>query len=234
MQTAILRHRQDNEILVTITVNDVNEPPVVSGDETPEVAENGSLTVAAYSADDPENSTTSNWSLDGDDKNAFEISNSGVLSFVAIPDYEIQGEYSVTVQNSDGLLTGWLAVTVTITNIDERGEIELSSEQPQVGTALTATLEDDDGSLADIAWEWDSYSATTSTWTTVSTTTAGSATSNAYTPSEDDEGNRTCVSPPRTRTVTPPARAQSSSPAIPFGLRHPGQPTRQRSHCPLR
>ena len=44
-------------------------------------------------------------------------------------------------QNSDGVLTGKLPVTITITNIDERGEIELSSEQPQVGTPLTATLE---------------------------------------------------------------------------------------------
>ena len=146
--------------------------------------------MSAYSADDPENSTTSTlvagWRPI---KNAFEISNSGALSFIAIPDYEIQGEYSVTVQNSDGLLTGSLAVTITITNIDERGEIELSSEQPQVGTALTATLEDDDGDLSNIAWQWESYSATTTTWTTVSTTTAGSATSNAYTPTSDDEGN---------------------------------------------
>ena len=43
-----------------------------------------------YSADDPENSTTSTWSLDGDDKDAFEISDSGVLSFLAVPDYEAQ------------------------------------------------------------------------------------------------------------------------------------------------
>ena len=108
---------------------------------------------------------------------------------LAIPDYEDQSSYSVTVQNSDGHLTGELAITITVQNIDEGGEIELSSEQPQVDTALIATLEDDDGSLDDIAWEWESHSATTSTWTTVSTTTAGSATSNAYTPTTDDEGN---------------------------------------------
>ncbi|MCE2458070.1 MAG: hypothetical protein J4G14_09685 [Dehalococcoidia bacterium] len=58
-----------------------------------------------------------------------------------------------------------------------------------MGTALTATLEDDDGSLADISWKWESYSATTTFWTTVSTTTAGSVTSNSYTPAESDEGN---------------------------------------------
>ena len=179
----------DDYISVTITVNDVNEPPVVSGDDTPSLAENSRLIASVYRAADPEEATTSNWSLDGDDKDAFEISNGGVLSFLAVPDYEVQDEYSVTVQNSDGQLTGELAVTVTVTNIDERGEIELSSEQPQVGTVLTATLEDDDGSLSNIAWEWESYSATTTNWTTVSTTTVGSATSNSYTPTADDEGN---------------------------------------------
>jgi len=40
----------DAYILVTITVEDINEPPVVSGDDAPEVAENGSLAVATYSA----------------------------------------------------------------------------------------------------------------------------------------------------------------------------------------
>ncbi len=179
----------DATIEVTITVNDVNEPPVVSGNETPVVVENGSLAVATYSEADPENSTTSIWTLDGDDKADFEISDGGVLSFLAIPDFEKQSEYSVTVQNSDGHLTGELVVTITVQDINERGEIELSSEQPQVGTPLTATLEDDDGSLDDIAWKWESKPATSSTWTTVSTTTAGTATSDAYTPTADDEGN---------------------------------------------
>ena len=179
----------DDTINVTITVENVNEPPVVSGDETPEVIENGGLTVGTYSADDPEDLATSTWSLDGDDKNAFEISDSGVLSFLAVPDYEDQDEYSVTVQNSDGLLTGELEVTITIINVDEHGEIELTSEQPQVDSRLTATLEDPDGDLSDIAWTWESYSATTSTWTTVSITTAGSPASNSYTPNVDDEGN---------------------------------------------
>ena len=180
----------DASMEVTITIVKVNEPPVVSGDDTPEVVENGSLTVGAYSADDPEKSATSTWSLDGDDDSAFEISDGGVLSFLAVADYEVEDEYRVTVQNSDGLLTGRLAVTVTIVNIDEHGEIELSSEQPQVDTALTATLEDPDDDLTDIAWKWESYSATTSTWTTISTTSVGSATSNTYMPVEGDEGNR--------------------------------------------
>ena len=179
----------DAYIYVTITVNDVNEPPVVTGDEAPEVIENVGLDVETYFADDPENSTTSTWTLDGEDKAAFEIDEFGVLSFLATPNYEAQSKYSLTVQNSDGQLTGELAVIITVQNFDERGEIELSSEQPQVDTALTATLEDDDGSLDDIAWKWESYSATTTTWTTVSTSTTGNTASNSYTPVAEDEGN---------------------------------------------
>ena len=109
--------------------------------------------MATYSADDPENSTTSTWTLDGDDKSDFEISDGGVLSFLAVPDHEVQDEYSLTVQNSDGQLNGILAVTITITNVDEHGEIELTSEQPQVDTQLTATLEDPDDDLSDIVLE---------------------------------------------------------------------------------
>ena len=70
---------------VTITVNDVNEPPVVTGDETPEVTENVRRYVGTYFDDDPENSTTSTWTLDGVDKDAFEISDGGVLSFPRDP-----------------------------------------------------------------------------------------------------------------------------------------------------
>ncbi|MCE2458071.1 MAG: cadherin domain-containing protein [Dehalococcoidia bacterium] len=111
----------DAYIQVTITVNDVNEPPVVSGDETPEVIENVGQFVETHSADDPENSTTSKWTLDGNHKSAFEIDEFGTLSFLATPNYEDQSEYSVTVQNSDGVLTGELSVTVTVINFDERG-----------------------------------------------------------------------------------------------------------------
>ena len=45
---------EDDSIIVAITVTDVNETPVVTGDSTPEFAENGSGTVATYDDGDPE------------------------------------------------------------------------------------------------------------------------------------------------------------------------------------
>ncbi len=43
---------------------------------------------------------------------------------------------------------------MTVTNVEEPGTVTLSSSQPQVGTAVTARLEDPDGSVADTLWQW--------------------------------------------------------------------------------
>ena len=67
----------------------------------------------------------------------------------------------VTVVVSDGKLTAMRDVTITITNVSEDGTVTLSSEQPKVGIALTATLEDPDGVVADsVKWTWHSNSMT--------------------------------------------------------------------------
>ena len=62
--------------------------------------------------------------------------------------------YFVTVTVSDGEFTDELDVTVSVTNEDEAGSLTLSSVQPQVDTALTATLTDPDG-LVSTDWVWE-------------------------------------------------------------------------------
>ena len=47
-------------------------------------------------------------------------------------------------------------VTVTVTNLNEPGGVSLSSIQPGVGTALTATVSDPDGDVTDVKWQWSS------------------------------------------------------------------------------
>ena len=155
-----------------------------------------------------------------------------MLSFIAIPDYEVQGEYSITVQNSDGLLIGSLAVTITITNIDERGEIELSSEQPQVGTALTATLEDDDGrpfqhrlAVGELFGHHQRLGPLSAP------PTAGSATFDAYTPASEEEGNTLRV----TATYTDghgPGKSVVEQPSNTVASRRHPLTTRQSSRHP--
>ena len=109
---------------VVVTVTDVNEPPTVSGPTGINYPEEPTRPVAVYQADDPEKDDTT-WSLAGTDHGDFEISDSGVLTFSQKPDYEYptdsgrKNEYKVTVQASDGRRTGTLAVTVTVTDVDE-------------------------------------------------------------------------------------------------------------------
>ena len=78
--------------------------------------------MATYSASDPERGTIT-WSVSGTDGSDFEISETGVLTFANIPDFENpadadqDNEYLVTVEaRDDEFNTGTLVVTVTVTN----------------------------------------------------------------------------------------------------------------------
>ena len=132
-----------------------------------EYTENGTGAVATFTAVDPEGESIV-WSLaTGDDMEDFDIEN-GVLTFMSSPDFENpQGgngnnsnTYVVTVQASDGGddTTATETVTVEVTNVEEPGTVMLSTLQPQVGVAITATLTDPDNIEADdlssVTWQW--------------------------------------------------------------------------------
>ena len=87
----------------------------------------------------------------------------------------------MTVTASDKEFTDELPVTVSVTNEDEEGSLTLSSVQPQVDTALTATLTDPDG-LVSIDWVWE-QSQDKRTWEEIKGTIEGS-----YTPETADVG----------------------------------------------
>ena len=174
-----------DEVAVAVTVRNVNEPPMITGDAAPSYDENGTGDVATYSATDPDGHMIG-WSLAGPDRDVLTVS-AGVLSFDSPPDFEDpddtggDNDYQVTVVASDGDRTSELAVTVTVGNKDEPGAVGLSS-QPQAGTELTATLSDPDGSVSDASWSWQ-RSQNRSSWSEISTASA-----RRYTPSEDDVG----------------------------------------------
>ena len=171
-------------------MTNVDEQPVLSGDSAVSYAENGAAAVASYTAADPENATIT-WTLSGDDSDDFSISAAGALSFNSSPDFETPADadtdniYQVTVEASDGTTDKvTLAVTVTVTNVDEVGAVALSPAQPVVGTALTATLTDPDGSITGTTWVWASSTDGSTGWTDISSATAAS-----YTPVDADVGN---------------------------------------------
>ena len=115
---------------VVVSVTDLS--PTITGSETVTVAEN-STAVATYAAQDPDGlASTFTWSLGGTDAGAFEISNTGVLTFDPAPNFEepadtgtanVDNIYEVTVQASDGRDTGELEVLVTVADVDEPPEI---------------------------------------------------------------------------------------------------------------
>ena len=113
----------DDEVTVTITVTDGDEPPVLTGQAAVSYPENSDGPVHTYTATDPERATIK-WSLTGDDVSDFSFEG-GVLAFDRSPDYETptdtgtNNQYSVTVVASDGPNPVERAVTVTVTNVNE-------------------------------------------------------------------------------------------------------------------
>ena len=177
----------DDTVTVTIVVTDVNEAPEITGRDSVDFAERGTGTVATYGVTDPERGTVIWEALEGTDRDAFTFSG-GVLRFSAPPDYESptppggDNEYTVTLRASDGENSDTLAVTVTVTNVEETGALDLSSEQPQVGALLTTTLTDPDGSIRSESWSWH-RSTNRSSWSEIS-----GETSNSYFPVAADVG----------------------------------------------
>ena len=171
----------DATLAVTISVTDVNEAPVVSGNTTPSVAENSSAAVATYSAADPERDTLE-WSVNSND---FWISSRGQLYFQAPPDYESGNTtFSITVTATDpGGLEGNLDITVTVTDVAEAGALRISPPRGWQGTRFDAVLSDDDGGVSGEAWQWE-RSANRSSWAEIS-----GANSDNYAAGADDVGN---------------------------------------------
>ena len=200
-----------DSIRVDIYVADVDErAPVIrgglrisSGPSSMGYAEGGTI-VATYTADGPMADATM-WTLEDYDKDLFTLDPtrgaSTMLKFVSPPDYEMamdadmDNRYMVTVKAYDGTDMAMRTVTVTVTNENEPGMVELSSMTPAAGVALTATLTDPDspdGIPADqIIWQWFKSMDSTFMDGTELAITAGVTSTEAmssYTPVEADDG----------------------------------------------
>ena len=46
-------------------------------------------------------------------------------------------------------------VVIMVTNVDEDGTVTLSAQQPQSGVEITASVEDIDGAVTGVTWEWE-------------------------------------------------------------------------------
>ena len=169
----------NNPVTVTITINDVNEAPTITGptralpkdENTPTDVTDTDAVVAVYTATDPETdeATDLKWSLSGTDASDFYIGNQtggtpGTLTFKEKPDYEKPAAsnnlYRVTVEVSDGKLKATRLMTVMVEDMEEAGEVTLSTVAPRVAVELTASLKDSDGGVTDVTWQWWKTTAT--------------------------------------------------------------------------
>ena len=176
----------DDRQNVTITVTNINEAPVVTGDDTPSFQEDSTAAVATYTAADPERDKLT-WSVSGTDSDDFWVSDRGQLYFSTPPSFEGQTSYAITVTATDDdattPLSGTLAVTVTVTDAEEKGVVAITPARGWVDTqtVFTAVLTDDDGITGTTTWQWARSPNGRSRWTDV----AG-ATSSSYTVAADD------------------------------------------------
>ena len=151
-----------DSLAVRVTVREVNEGPEVSGPASFTIAENQSLSNAAYTATDPEGGNVARWNVGGRDGGDFFITQGGTLYFRSPPDYERPADsnkdnvYEVQIRPSDGRHYGAFDVTVTVTGVDEPPEIRSGSRtsftQPENRTSRLYTYSATDPERGTVTW----------------------------------------------------------------------------------
>ena len=123
----------------------------------------------------------------GADMAAFTIdAMSGQVSTATMLDFETKEEYTFEVTATgtaadSSTETAMTTVTVMVQNVDEDGTVMLSPAVGRVDMEITATLDDPDGGVTGLVWQWESADAMAGPWTSIS-----GATLPTYTPVAGD------------------------------------------------
>ena len=126
-----------------------------------------------FTAPDEDERGQITWTLEGVDRDAFVLSQTDLsgsdepvaIVFKDAPDYEnptdADGDsvYKVTLVASDGDLTDTRPVTIFVDNVPEKGKATLMAtgngeNQPIIGSPITAAVDDPDGGVAVLTWQW--------------------------------------------------------------------------------
>ena len=147
----------DDDIDVTITVLDVNDPPVVSGPEEIDWPETRTGVLGRYTAVDPENEPV-RLGLGGFDLDKFTLNDQGELTFHSdyVVDYESQKTFLIRVVAFDGELTTRHVVLVRLTDVDEApgiGVADLKADYPENGIERVAAFLGLDPEGQVVSWE---------------------------------------------------------------------------------
>lgn len=108
------------DLVIPITVTDVNEAPTAVAITSSTVAENSGFLVGDLSTTDPDAGNTFTYTVTGGtDSASFNIVGNQ-LFFNSPPNYEAQSSYAVTVTSTDqGSLAKAQALTITVTDVNE-------------------------------------------------------------------------------------------------------------------
>ena len=162
-------------------ITDVSGESAMTAVYYPEIDEDGAQNTAAiatYVGTDSEGDKIS-WDLRGADAALFTIAG-GVLQFVNSPDFEDpkdevgtntatpdaaadDNKYKVVIRaiasrasdDTGPAETVDTPVAVTVTDVDEDGEVVISLLQPEVGRAIMASLTDPDEGVTNVTWKWE-------------------------------------------------------------------------------
>ncbi len=160
-----------------------------------------------FTADDDDTRGQIFWDIKGEDVDDFELTSSSVdpntdglkgpgepiaLKFKNDPDYEnptdsnLDGVYKVTIVASDrrtGGLSDERSLTIFVDNVAEDGDAVLTEDQPLIGHAITASVEDPDNGVAVVSWQWErSPTGADTTWVVIN-----GATTDTYVPKENKD-----------------------------------------------
>ena len=157
-----------------VTLKNVTELTAISGPTEVDFEENSWTRVATFTASSEEDRDGIVWTLGGADQAHFSIdSPGGALRFnIAAaapkifsepPDFEEPDDggennvYDLTLSASAGsdVTDTPFTVAVTVTDVDEEGELSLSTTRPALDVELTATLTDPDGVIGSATWQWE-------------------------------------------------------------------------------
>jgi len=124
---------------VTITIDSVNDAPIINLASTIQVNENQTA-VASNFISDVDTDDSLSLSISGTDADSFNLSADNVLTFKTAPDYETKKSYKITLSLTDGTAT--VSKDLNILILDVKGEIA------PIFISLPTTIEVNENSLA--------------------------------------------------------------------------------------
>ena len=133
---------------VSLTINPVNDAPVIDIASTISVDEN-QTSVSTISISDPDDDDLT-LSVGGTDAASFNLSSDNILTFKEAPDYEAKNAYSISLSLTDGTETVTKSLTINVSNVNDNspifisyGPYEVAENQTEIGI-LTAADSDGD------------------------------------------------------------------------------------------